>query len=808
MGPSTNPSWKPSRFFPSIATRVGRISLWLTTVMLVCSLLRAAAGDGAWGGFFTVLAVLCGCVLAPFLLILLLRFLNQRLLWKVRNRLIVTYLLMGLAPVVLFCLLTSMAGYIVAGQYSINSALTALEEATDQLKGEVSDVSGVLAIPNADDGTGRLMFDQVSNPRQTQMSVAVLKKDGLWHTVTLVANRGATPPSPFDGQRRPSWMHQGFHGVMVLNGKLYLCWYLIRTEDKVRVETIGAFDLNHPALNSMAASLGHVLVFPGDSLIWSGANDRQVDDADQQAQQAEQAEARSDAQERREESQEQISDAKQQAQEEIQAAKQDLREALQEQREEQRENPSSDGHEVIEEAVRKQQAVIQQATSQEQQAIQQAVAGLSKPVPTAPSHHLHVQVNKPKPAAQGSAGQASPQSSGGVFTAVSGGILPPPAHFFDTRLYFVAPLKVTSWADGEDQSATLVVLSRPSLLYTHLFATSVEVGSLMRRVMIATAIFFGLIELLALWMATRLSRTITRSVSGLYRGTTEIDKGNLDYRVKPERPDQLGALATSFNTMAGSIQDLLVQQREKERLLSELAIAQEVQGNLFPHSPVSRPGLNLHAVCLPARSVSGDYFDFIFEHDRGICIALGDISGKGISAALLMASLHSAVRAFSLGDDSAVPSPAHLLRLLNQHLLSSTQSNKYATLFLAFYHAESRRLTYANGGHLPPFLLSSDGRVQRLEAGGSVVGLLDGLAYEEATVELAPGDLLVAYTDGLTEPENDGMEFGESRLLEVLQQNRSEPLTTIVDATFKVLQQWIGTQEQPDDMTLLLARQL
>ena len=238
-----------------------------------------------------------------------------------------------------------------------------------------------------------------------------------------------------------------------------------------------------------------------------------------------------------------------------------------------------------------------------------------------------------------------------------------------------------------------------------------------------------------------------------------------------------------------------------------MAIAQEVQENLFPHSPVSRPGLDLHAVCLPARAVSGDYFDFIFEQGRSICITLGDISGKGISAALLMASLHSAVRAFSIGDESPRPSPAHLLSLLNQHLYSSTQANKYATLFVAFYDPESRRLTYANGGHLPPFLLSDDGGVQRLDAGGGVVGLLAGLQYEEATVQLRSGDLLAIFSDGLTEPEQDGMEFGEERLLELIQGKRTDPLPEIVQSTFKALQDWIGAQEQPDDMTLLLARQ-
>jgi phosphoserine phosphatase RsbU/P len=242
-----------------------------------------------------------------------------------------------------------------------------------------------------------------------------------------------------------------------------------------------------------------------------------------------------------------------------------------------------------------------------------------------------------------------------------------------------------------------------------------------------------------------------------------------------------------------------------------------VQTNLFPKSPVTVDQLELHAICIPARTVSGDYFDFIFgRSNTGLCLALGDISGKGISAALLMASLHSAVRAFGLSTSngnaanghSERPSPALLLKLINRHLYSSTTPEKYATLFLAYYDGESRQLTYSNGGHLPPVVISTDGRIQELTCGGPVVGLLAGLEYEEATVELRPGDLLMAYTDGLTEPENEFGEFGEQRLVNFVQKHSRQALPSIADTTMKELQQWIGNHEQPDDMTILLARQL
>jgi len=212
---------------------------------------------------------------------------------------------------------------------------------------------------------------------------------------------------------------------------------------------------------------------------------------------------------------------------------------------------------------------------------------------------------------------------------------------------------------------------------------------------------------------------------------------------------------------------------------------------------------------MPARTVSGDYYDYIRWDDQRLCIALGDISGKGISAALLMASLSSAVRAFTLGSGDGnkdAPSPASLLNCLNRHLYRSTTPEKYATLFLAFFDSTSHTLTYSNGGHLPPLILSKDGTVRRLECGGSVVGLLDNLQYEEATVELSDGDLIVVYSDGMTEPERGDEEFGEDRLRSFVEANESKGLDLLASETIGAVKQWIGDSEQPDDMTILLAR--
>jgi sigma-B regulation protein RsbU (phosphoserine phosphatase) len=147
-----------------------------------------------------------------------------------------------------------------------------------------------------------------------------------------------------------------------------------------------------------------------------------------------------------------------------------------------------------------------------------------------------------------------------------------------------------------------------------------------------------------------------------------------------------------------------------------------------------------------------------------------------------------------------------MLSLLNHQLYHSTPAEKYATLFLGIYDGQERRLTYSNGGHLPPIILGGDGSVRRLECGGTVIGLFDRRSYEEDSVALRGGDLFLAYSDGVTEPENDFGEFGESRLIDLVWKNRDLPLARISEIVTSAVDDWIGAKEQPDDITLVLAR--
>jgi sigma-B regulation protein RsbU (phosphoserine phosphatase) len=242
----------------------------------------------------------------------------------------------------------------------------------------------------------------------------------------------------------------------------------------------------------------------------------------------------------------------------------------------------------------------------------------------------------------------------------------------------------------------------------------------------------------------------------------------------------------------------------------------------------------VHGFCRPARTVSGDYYDFLAASSHKLILAVGDISGKGISAALLMATIHSAVRAYSIeslpqvrekmGEPVAVGavagsgrrmtvrpegvdlSPAALLSLLNHQLYESTPPEKYATLFLGIYDGRTHRLTYSNGGHLPPILIGAEGSIRKLETGGTVVGLFDHMSYEDGWIDMRPDEIFVAYSDGVTEPENDFGEFGEDRLIDLVRRNRNLPLTQISQIVTTAVEDWIGDKEQPDDVTLVLAR--
>jgi sigma-B regulation protein RsbU (phosphoserine phosphatase) len=384
------------------------------------------------------------------------------------------------------------------------------------------------------------------------------------------------------------------------------------------------------------------------------------------------------------------------------------------------------------------------------------------------------------------------------------------ANWLDIKVEGVSKLEAVTLRPGpkEDPSHPVFAFfsARPSQLNGRLFSSLGELGGLYFQVLIAVGVIFLVIEVAALVTGIVLTRTITHAVADLYRATRDVQAGDLTHRVRVQQKDQLGALGESFNSMTSSISALIEEQRQRQRLENELAIAREVQAQLFPRNLPSLPGIQLDAVCRAARVVSGDYYDFIGLGPTRVGIAIADISGKGISAALLMASLQAALRSQVLLDGDARGSTSELVSRLNRHLFLNSSEDRYATLFYAVYDAATRTLCYTNAGHLPPLYIAGD-KLQKLEDGGTVVGLFDNCAYEQGTIQMEPGSLLLAYSDGLTEPENVyGEEFGARRLAEVAMRHPDASAHALAEALVTAAEEWAGTPEQADDMTVVVAR--
>lgn len=393
------------------------------------------------------------------------------------------------------------------------------------------------------------------------------------------------------------------------------------------------------------------------------------------------------------------------------------------------------------------------------------------------------------------------------------GRIPEALNRFDLEVLWGAPVKVAQWDQpGATQDALFMVRSRISAVLKVLFSQKADWDNSFGLVLIsALAILFLIVELIALVIGISLSRSITRAVHNLYEGTERIMEGDFSHRIRIQGNDQLAALGSSFNRMTENVERLLEVAKEKERFEGELAIAREVQAQLYPSSVPESNVLALTALYKPARSVSGDYFDYKRVGDAAIVIALGDVAGKGISAALLMATIQSAFRArmAALAHTNAhLPDPAQLVSELNQHLYANTAAAKYATFFLGIFDEKQSTLTYTNAGHLEPILVRS-GTASKLDVNGMVIGAFPFATYDCSRLELIPGDIVVWYTDGITEPENEyGEMFGEERLIELLVRSNARSDRELLEEIARAVERWTGSPELQDDMTLLLARRL
>jgi sigma-B regulation protein RsbU (phosphoserine phosphatase) len=331
---------------------------------------------------------------------------------------------------------------------------------------------------------------------------------------------------------------------------------------------------------------------------------------------------------------------------------------------------------------------------------------------------------------------------------------------------------------------------------------------------------FLIVEFFALLIGIQLSRSITNAVHDLYEGTERVMEGDFTHRIAVKGRDQLAALSQSFNRMSENLERLLKVAKEKERFEAELEIARTVQKQLYPTTVPESASLRLTAFYKPARSVSGDYYDYQRLAEDKISFTLGDVAGKGISAALLMATIQSSFRTevkFCIehskaagGSAGTTPdvSTSAIVSSLNRHLHQNTPAEKFATFFFGIYDEAASTLHYTNAGHLEPILVRG-GKALRLGVDGMVIGAFPFARYGESRVELEPGDLLVIFTDGISEPENEYSEmFGEDRLVDLVLKNAHRPDAELIHLIVEAVSKWTGSEELQDDMTLLVARRL
>jgi sigma-B regulation protein RsbU (phosphoserine phosphatase) len=341
-----------------------------------------------------------------------------------------------------------------------------------------------------------------------------------------------------------------------------------------------------------------------------------------------------------------------------------------------------------------------------------------------------------------------------------------------------------------------------------------SLGELFLIVLGVIAMLFLIIEIAALTMGAALARSITGAIHQLFDGTQRVRAGDFSHRIDVRSHDQLGELADSFNQMTASITVLLRQAEEKRRLEEELRIAREIQMSLLPRGPLCLPGVRVSALCVPAREVGGDYYDYFPLDDQRVGLLIADVAGKGTSAALYMAELKGLLLSLSQIHDS----PKALLVQANKVLAEHLDSRSFITMSYAIVDVRRRTLTYARAGHTPLMHYRLDGSGRRgvavLAPDGIVLGLgIEGVAarfeqlLQECTLPLAPGDVFVLFTDGVTEAMNPSADlFGEDRLQDLVAEHGHLPTDEIRDRIVQEVEAFAAGADQHDDMTMILLK--
>lgn len=379
-------------------------------------------------------------------------------------------------------------------------------------------------------------------------------------------------------------------------------------------------------------------------------------------------------------------------------------------------------------------------------------------------------------------------------------------------------LDATDWATGQSNNGDLEVPLSFSVGDIYRRISGQETGQGFGRSLLVVLVLIGVLFLIiqagAVIAGLALARSITGSVHELFEGTERVRQGDFTHKIAVVEKDQLGELSESFNSMTASIEDLLRQAAEKKRLEEELRIAHEIQMSLLPQGPLKMPGLSVTALCVPAREVGGDYYDFLPLDDHRVGVLVADVSGKGTSAALYMAELKGLILSLSRIHTS----PRELLIDANRIIAKHLDARSFITMTYAVIDFRARTMTYARAGHTPLIYVPAKGngspaQAQILAPDGLVLGLKidEGQMFErilcEETIPLRAGDIYLFFTDGITEAMNAADDcFGEARLGHLVEEHGDLPADQLRERVLREIAAFVGDAPQHDDMTMILLK--
>lgn len=384
--------------------------------------------------------------------------------------------------------------------------------------------------------------------------------------------------------------------------------------------------------------------------------------------------------------------------------------------------------------------------------------------------------------------------------------------FEDSEKYIAyAPIRCTNWSVGVVMPVDEIVapaLATKSKIIAATEDTSEHINREMARMQkIFGGVFIALILVVA-GLSVSLARIITNPVRALKQGSEALGKGDLDYKVEVKTGDEFEELAESFNQMASDLKTHMDELRrttaEKERMAKELEIAKGIQQSFLPDSVPEIPGIDLAALNLPALEVGGDFYDFIPITTDRWGLAIADVSGKGVPAALFMALSRTLIRASTARN----PATVNAIKQANSLICEDSKTSMFVTLFYAILDANKMTLTYINAGHNPPLLFRSGTTdIALLEAKGIALGVIEQVDLDEVELELKRGDTVVLYTDGVTEALNEaGEEFGSARLMAVLRAQSGSSARELIAQIRDAIQTFTGNQPQFDDITLMVLK--